>query len=67
MFYIALTRAEEQLHIISGQILEKTENYRNNMSSLFIKFLDDIGLMKNHLEYELSIKYQKLKLIKKYN
>ena len=39
ILYVALTRAEEQLHIISNMNLLKNSDLPNNMSSFFIKFL----------------------------
>lgn len=40
VLYVALTRAEEQLHIISGMNIGKDGKLPNNMSSFFIKFLE---------------------------
>jgi len=66
VLYVALTRAEEQLYVIS-QSLEpnkKTGEYPNNMAAFFIKYL----LNKNHfdetiLEYEFgnSVKISQVK------
>ena len=40
VLYVALTRAEEQLYMISQESNRaKKENYPNNMSSFFIKYL----------------------------
>ena len=39
ILYVALTRAEEQLHIISSIKILKNGNLPNNMSSFFIKYL----------------------------
>ena len=39
VLYVALTRAEEQLHIISNINLLKSGELPNNMSSFFIKYL----------------------------
>ena len=39
ILYVALTRAEEQLHIISSLNILKNDVLPNNMSSFFIKFL----------------------------
>ena len=64
ILYVALTRAEEQLHIISGLVsMNKDGNYPNNMASFFIKFLEDKGFDENKLEYEFgsSVKLSKSK------
>ena len=39
ILYVALTRAEEQLHIISALNISAKDTLPNNMSSFFIKFL----------------------------
>ncbi len=39
VLYVALTRAEEQLHIISAMNIKSNGDLPNNMSSFFIKFL----------------------------
>ena len=64
VLYVALTRAEEQLHIISGLNIGKDGKLPNNMSSLFIKFLEDKGFDENQLEYEFgsSIKLSETKI-----
>ena len=64
VLYVALTRAEEQLHIISGLNTGKEGKLPNNMSSLFIKFLEDKGFDENQLEYEFgsSIKLSETKI-----
>ncbi len=55
VLYVALTRAEEQLYIISGmQTQNKEGNYPNNMASFFIKFLEDKGFEADKLEYEFG-------------
>lgn len=62
VLYVALTRAEEQLYIISQMQNEsKTSGkYPNNMASFFIRFLENEQLFdENKLEYELG-KSQKL-------
>ncbi|WP_300567458.1 UvrD-helicase domain-containing protein [Flavobacterium sp.] len=41
VLYVALTRAEEQLHIISGMNIGKKGDLPNNLSSFFIQFLED--------------------------
>ena len=60
VLYVAMTRAEEQLHIISGmQTQNKEGNYPNNMATFFIKFLADKGFDESKVEYEFG-KTQKL-------
>lgn len=55
VLYVALTRAEEQLYVISGmQSPNKEGNYPNNMASFFIRFLEDKGFDENKLEYEFG-------------
>ena len=57
VLYVALTRAEEQLHIISQMqgIAETTKDYPNNMASFFIKFLIDQHIFdENKLEYDFG-------------
>ncbi len=56
VLYVALTRAEEQLYIISQAVKpRKDETYPNNMASLFIKFLIAEQLFdENQLEYEFG-------------
>ncbi|NUY81327.1 UvrD-helicase domain-containing protein [Flavobacterium sp. MAH-1] len=45
VLYVALTRAEEQLYVISGMNLDKNGTAkRNNMSTFFIDFLLEKGL-----------------------
>ena len=58
VLYVALTRAEEQLFIISGMNLDKDKNpKKNNMSSFFINYLINENLFdENQLEYELGDK-----------
>jgi ATP-dependent exoDNAse (exonuclease V) beta subunit len=67
VLYVALTRAEEQLFIISAMNLDKDSNPRkNNMSSFFIKFLIQENLFdKNQLEYEFGDK-SKLSITEKH-
>lgn len=55
VLYVALTRAEEQLYIISGmQSPNKEGNYPNNMASFFIRFLEDKGFEESKMEYEFG-------------
>ena len=52
VLYVALTRAEEQLYIISGmQSPNKEGNYPNNMASFFIRFLEDKGFEESKFDY----------------
>ncbi len=45
ILYVALTRAEEQLYIISTFVQPKKDgNYPYNMASFFVKFLHDINV-----------------------
>ncbi|MBC7642463.1 MAG: UvrD-helicase domain-containing protein [Flavobacterium sp.] len=66
VLYVALTRAEEQLFIISNMNLDKDKNPRkNNMSSFFINYLKKINLFDvNQLEYEFGTKTKLSELIK---
>ncbi|WP_291132556.1 UvrD-helicase domain-containing protein [Flavobacterium sp. UBA7682] len=56
VLYVALTRAEEQLYIISGmQGRSKTSGeYPNNMATFFIKFLEDKGFDESKFEYSFG-------------
>ena len=54
VLYVALTRAEEQLHIISKMNLTKEDLLPNNMSSFFIKYLENHGFDKNKSEYSFG-------------
>ena len=56
VLYVALTRAKEQLYIISRmQTPNKEKQYPNNMASFFIRFLEDKGdFMENKMEYEFG-------------
>ena len=58
VLYVALTRAEEQLFIISAMNLDKDGNPRkNNMSSFFINYLiKENQFDENQLEYEFGDK-----------
>lgn len=65
VLYVALTRAEEQLYVIS-QMLEpkKDGEYPNNMASFFIKFLQNQSLFdEGKLEYAFG-NAKKLSLVK---
>ncbi|MFL9838171.1 UvrD-helicase domain-containing protein [Flavobacterium sp. ST-75] len=55
ILYVALTRAEEQLYIISGKNFTSKGELTNNMSSYFIKYLMYKGLYDDvTLEYEFG-------------
>jgi ATP-dependent exoDNAse (exonuclease V) beta subunit len=55
VLYVALTRAEEQLYIISGmQSRNSKGDYPNNMAAFFIKFLENNCFEENKLEYEFG-------------
>jgi ATP-dependent exoDNAse (exonuclease V) beta subunit len=54
VLYVALTRAEEQLYIISSMNIKKDGSFPNNMSTFFIKFLSDKGFDESKLEYEFG-------------
>ncbi len=58
VLYVALTRAEEQLFIISSMNLDKVgEPRKNNMSSFFINYLIKEHLFdEDQLEYEFGVK-----------
>ncbi|QYJ68862.1 UvrD-helicase domain-containing protein [Flavobacterium litorale] len=56
ILYVALTRAEEQLYIISGRNVKTNGELTDNMSSYFIKYLQEKGMYdadKN--EYEFGV------------
>ncbi|WP_353118910.1 UvrD-helicase domain-containing protein [Myroides odoratus] len=44
VLYVALTRAEEQLHIITTRDIKTDGEYKNNMSRFFIHYLRQQGL-----------------------
>lgn len=56
VLYVALTRAEEQLYVISKMNLKKDGTpSENNMSTFFIRFLDHNGVFDpNKFEYEFG-------------
>lgn len=58
VLYVALTRAEEQLYVISQSLKAKNDGeYPNNMASFFIKFLINEGLYEEEkLNYEFGNK-----------
>lgn len=58
VLYVALTRAEEQLYVISQSLQAKNDGeYPNNMASFFIKFLINEGVYdEGKLNYEFGDK-----------
>ena len=55
ILYVALTRAEEQLYIISNRNFTAKGELTNNMSSYFIRYLMEKGLFENQkAEYEFG-------------
>jgi len=54
VLYVALTRAEEQLHIISSMNIGKNGDFPNNMSTFFIKFLEEKGFDESKMDYEFG-------------
>ncbi|WP_264535387.1 UvrD-helicase domain-containing protein [Flavobacterium sp. N1736] len=72
VLYVALTRAEEQLYVISQSLLEKKDGeFPNNMASFFIKYLMHKGVYDSEkLDYEfgnkkrLSVPGETLNLVK---
>ncbi|MCV2486744.1 UvrD-helicase domain-containing protein [Flavobacterium sp. SH_e] len=64
VLYVALTRAEEQLYVISQSLKAKNDGeYPNNMASFFIKFLINEGLYEEEkLNYEFGNKMRLSKI-----
>lgn len=58
VLYVALTRAEEQLYVISQSLKERKDGeFPNNMASFFIKYLMNKGVYDSEkLEYEFGSK-----------
>jgi ATP-dependent exoDNAse (exonuclease V) beta subunit len=54
VLYVALTRSEEQLHVISAMNLKKDGALPKNLSSFFIEFLQDKGFVETKLNYEFG-------------
>ena len=56
VLYVALTRAEEQLYVISNKVTtKKGELVTKNLSYYFIEFLQNLGMFDNSkLEYEFG-------------
>ncbi|MFV8341384.1 UvrD-helicase domain-containing protein [Flavobacterium sp. XS2P39] len=67
VLYVALTRAEEQLYVISNMNLSsKGEVAKNNMCTFFINYLESQGVFdENKLEYEFGSS-TKLSALKKH-
>ena len=69
ILYVALTRAEEQLYIISDYVKPNKEGvYPNNMASFFIKYLEslsEINFDENILNYDFGMQ-TKLSLSEKH-
>lgn len=60
ILYVALTRAEEQLYIISNRNFTSRGELTNNMSSYFIKYLQHKNIFDNTLsEYEFGLPNKK--------
>ncbi|MBZ4037345.1 UvrD-helicase domain-containing protein [Flavobacterium sp. 17A] len=66
VLYVALTRAEEQLYVISQSLKAKNDGeYPNNMASFFIKFLINEGVYEEEkLNYEFGDKTRLSKVSK---
>ncbi|WP_163409995.1 UvrD-helicase domain-containing protein [Flavobacterium ajazii] len=60
VLYVALTRAEEQLYIISQSLKERKDgDFPNNMASFFIKYLIHRGVYNSEkLEYEFGNRFK---------
>jgi ATP-dependent exoDNAse (exonuclease V) beta subunit len=54
VLYVSLTRAEEQLHVISAVNIKKDGTLPSNLSSYFIGFLQDKGFDESKLVYEFG-------------
>lgn len=54
VLYVALTRAEEQLHVISAMNIKRDGSLPNNLSSFFIDFLQDKGFDQTNAIYEFG-------------
>lgn len=50
ILYVALTRAEEQLHIITNRNFKANGELTNNMSSFFVKYLRQKGVFDNTID-----------------
>ncbi len=67
VLYVALTRAEEQLYVISQQLKPKKDGeYPSNMASFFIKYLQNQSVFdENKVEYAFG-NAKKLSLVKEH-
>ena len=54
VLYVALTRAEEQLHVISAMNIKKDGTLPKNLSTFFIQLLQDKGFEETKLTYEFG-------------
>ncbi|MFZ0595954.1 MAG: 3'-5' exonuclease, partial [Flavobacterium sp.] len=65
VLYVALTRAEEQLYVISQSLKERKDGeFPNNMASFFIKYLMNKGVYDpEKLEYEFGHKARLSKFV----
>jgi len=55
VLYVALTRAEEQLYIISNYKRSKTGTLQNTLSAFFVTYLEDLGrFSENELNYDFG-------------
>jgi ATP-dependent exoDNAse (exonuclease V) beta subunit len=55
ILYVALTRAKEQLHIITSLVSTNNKGaYPNNMATFFVKYLQDKGFEETKLNYEFG-------------
>src|SRR5690606_38937798 len=55
VLYVALTRAEEQLHIISSYKIANNGNLSNNLGSFFVEYLNQIGEFdENEYDYDFG-------------
>lgn len=66
VLYVALTRAEEQLYIISNKKINAKGDLANNMSSLFVSFLQNLHLFseeENHYPFGNKIRISEKKIL----
>ena len=54
LLYVAMTRAVEQLHVISSMNIKKDGSLPSNLSSFFIQFLADKSFEASVLEYKFG-------------
>ncbi len=69
VLYVAMTRAVEQLHVISSMNIKKDGSLPSNLSSFFIQFLANKSFEASVLEYKFghSIKISPKEIIKNNN